>query len=107
MIPVFFNNQNYTFVRYTEARDMIVSAKKDDRIKTYLACWQSLFPVTDKVKLEKWWLNNHHALLKEPEVFDNKEVFELLLTPEQKAMNLEDKSLEQWEIDLMTEYLAS
>jgi hypothetical protein len=81
MIPVFFNNQNYTTMTINEAKDMILASTKANVTRTYLDCWRSVTPSSDKVKLEKWWLNNNSQFkLKEEE----KEVYRLVLTPEER-----------------------
>lgn len=104
MIIVFFN-QNYTTMNLIEAKHLITTAPdKDTAIRIYLECWKQLYKREDKVKLEKWWHNNHNQL---KFYYDGSNIAEsgrelhtLELTPdEQKECEAE---IDQWERDLTT-----
>jgi hypothetical protein len=98
MIPVFFNNQNYTTMTINEAKDMILASTKANVTRTYLDCWRSVTPSSDKVKLEKWWLNNNSQFKLKEGTQEEKEVYRLVLTPEERRAC--ERELAEMEQDL-------
>jgi hypothetical protein len=62
-------------------------------MRTYKDCWRQVTPATDKVKLEKWWMNNKDQFKFREEA---REVFPLILTAaERRACERELAEMEQ------------
>jgi hypothetical protein len=49
------------YLSLNSAKDLIHKSTKSTIEATYKECWRSIAP-TEKVKLEKWWLNNKDSL---------------------------------------------
>jgi hypothetical protein len=87
-------------MNFDEAKEMILHSTKSALERTYAECWRQLTPVTEKVKLEKWWLKNRSQFKLKDEVQCEKEYHPLLLTPEQEIMNEEEILFTEASLDL-------